>query len=298
MAEKDNTKKLRFQNIDVKSFDKPSDTTLRAIISKIADGDPTVTEGIETIMNDEIVLKPFNRAIINRVSARNTRDLQTADGSLQVAINQVLKLYYDNESQYMTKLKASLYLNALQYLMMGLDKVKLPDGQINDYIPAWKKMLIEVRNKALAFGLDDKVVRHECFSTEFMVPNKYNNALCNFEFCDEKLIKSFADRLKKYEKTRNPEILIDMKTFPSGRETSQKSTNTEKLLAELAKRFNVAKITPSYYHKHANAIKSEILKMCPDNLSMTYDVINAVAQYLRAEEQYRILLNLPADRIL
>ena len=283
---------MKFENVDIQDFleeNKASNVALRKIINKVAGDNPTVALGIESLMSERIILRSFERAFVTLISAKNDHTLQSVEAGFQTTINEV-KSYHEQNSPYMTAKKTSLYLYSLQHLIMNLDGWKLPNHERNNFKPALKTKLQQARSKSKILGINDSMVRSECFSTDYQQP--YDPVLRNFEFLDEVRLDNYLNNLRKYELTRNLSVLYDSKMFPTARATNQKTKAIETLIRHMEKKFKIKELNLEFYKKHFNVINQEIIKLVgADSLGTIHDVIDAITQYLEAKAQFQIQID-------
>ncbi len=169
------------------------------IIEKITNN-LKVREGIKMLLNGEIVFRSFNRAITILLTAKNKAQLERAEGSLQVAANEI-KNYEINGGASISHYQVALFLYTIQELMINLDKWKLPGNKESSYIPNIIQKLNNTKFKCACLGINESVIRDECYSTDYQIP--YDDVLCNFIYLDEEEINSFTKRLNQYEKTKS-----------------------------------------------------------------------------------------------
>jgi|GEM_PF-3241676 len=286
--------KSAFEDVDIQTFtgtSTPESDALRTIITKIAGNNPTIISGLESLLTEKVILRSFERAILTLVTAKNERALQTVEAGLQTTINEV-KMYNAQNSPYMTRQKTSLYLYTLQHLILNLDRWTLPKHAFNHFKPALKEKLQYARQKSMAFGITDDIVRRECFSTDYQQP--YDPSLRNFEFLDESRLDSFINRLHRYEITQNPRDLYNFRSYTEPKGASEKTKAVETIIKHMEKRFQIKEMDLNYYKQNCNAINKEIVCIFgPDNLPAVVEIIDSVSQYLEAKQHFQTQLGIP-----
>ena len=282
------TTKPEFEDVDIQTFigsNTPDNASLRAIIVKIAGNNPTMVSGLESLWTEEVLLRSFQRGLLTLVTAKNERALQTVEAAFQTTINEV-KTYNAQNSPYMDDKKTSLYLYTLQNLVMNLDRWKLPHNALNRFKPALKEKLQYAKLKSISFGIGDDIIRRECYSTAYQQP--YDPALRNFEFLDEARLNSYINHLRRYEVTQNPRDLYNFKTLTPPKITTKRTQAVETLIKHMEKKFQIKKMDLNYYKKNFYAINQELIEILDSNdIPKVSEVIDSIAQYLEAEQQFQ-----------
>ncbi len=292
LENKDMAKQTKFEKVDIQNFlgdSKLNNIALHSIIAKIADNNPTIILGIESLLTEKIILHSFDRALATLITAKNDRNLQKVEAGFQTTINEV-KSYSQQNSPFMTKQKTSLYLYTLQNLIFNLDKWNLPNQEKNNFVPTLKQKLQDVSARCSHLGITDDVIHRECFIADYQQP--YHPVLRNFEFLDENRLDSFNKRLRKFELTRNPNDLYDVKVFPTARSTNQKNQAIETIIHRMEKKFKIKELDRNYYREHFNIFNQEIINIIGANdLPTIYEINDAITQYLEAKHQFKIQIN-------
>lgn len=191
--------------VDLDAYLTPEDFVLpinkmHGIIAKIADNDPTVTAGLEGLINETLPLPAFERALTLLVTARTERQLQMVEAALQVTINDV-KNHHAQNPLLMPTQKCALYLNALQFLITNLGRWNLRDNKKHNFQPAILQKLQNVSERSLSLGLDDTIVNAQCYSTAYQDPE--HPVLQDFKLLDEDRLNKFHKNLQHYESIKN-----------------------------------------------------------------------------------------------
>ena len=109
-------------------------TFTKEAIAKIADYNPQVMAGVEALLNEQIDLRSFRRALVLLLTAKNERYLQAVEAGLHVTIGEI-KNYYVQGSPHMDGKKTVLYLHTLQQLINNLSKWEFANGKPNQFKP-------------------------------------------------------------------------------------------------------------------------------------------------------------------
>ncbi|MCM1403903.1 MAG: hypothetical protein NC133_00110 [Prevotella sp.] len=262
----------------------------KAKIAKIAGNNPKVMQGIESMLNGEVIFHSFERALSLLIIAKNEHYLQAVEAGLQVTINEI-KNYYAQHSPYMDDEKTSLWLYTLQYLITNLGKWEFANKKENHYQPSLMQKLRYVEIKGANLGLRNNTIHNECFTKDHQRPNDQD--LRNFEFLDEQRLDSFTNRLNKFEITQNPHDLFDStRSF----QASQQSAFThnyvnilEKVIQHLQATLHVLEFDLTYLIQHAELINQEIAKYIGSHDQDKIDSINkAIFRHIEKQRQVKL----------
>ena len=285
-----NTDKDDFEEVSINSFLKKSgnETALHHIISKVAMGDPTVTNGIESLLSEDVNLRSFKRVLPKLLLSKNEQHLRKVEAALQVTANEV-KEYYAKDIIELNK--ASLYLYTTQNMILNLDKWEFPDFRINRYRPQLMTKLEDVRFKCSYLNIPESVIRKECFSDAFKLP--YDKNLRSFEFLDEQALDSFAKRVHKYEMTRNSYDL-----YHDPKLTKLKTTGSLKVTQSLEKIIYIIEsnlgieLNLHYYTRNFHLVNEIIAKFLGTNdVYVIYSIAESLKQFLESREQFQSTLH-------
>ena len=286
---------LTFEDVDPQTF-LGDNSALRTIIAKIANNNQTVITGIESLINEELIFRSFDRALSLLITAKNEQNLQRVEAALQITINEV-RNFNAKGSPYMGNKKTSLYLYTLQTLIFNLGKWKFPDKKRNTFKPSLLVKLQYAKLKCAYANVGYDVIRDECFTSMYQQP--YDKNLQNFEFLDEQRLDSFINRLRKYEKTHNPGDLYEPKSFDQLYASAQKSNTIEKVINYLKVTFGVKDLNMAFYQSNYNAINAAIGKFVGSNeLQTIYCISEALKNHLQSEEQFKATLHGHDGRIM
>ena len=293
------TSDTSFEEVDPQVFLGDSSgqkAVIRSIIAKIANNNPTVTTGIESLMNEELIFRSFDRALSLLITAKNEQNLQRVEAALQVTINEV-RNYNAKKSPYMGNKKTSLYLFTLQNLILNLDKWKFPNKKKNTFKPNLLLKLQYAKLKCAYANVNENWIRFECFSSAYQQP--YDKYLSNFEFIDEQRLDSLINRLRKYETTKNPDDLYDSKTISDFRASIQKNNRFDKVITYIEVTFGIKKLNLQFYTTNINAVNQAIAKYLGTNEIQTiYGVSEALRQHLVSQEQFKATMQGQTGRIV
>lgn len=286
------TNNAAFEDVDLQTFlgdNSEENYALHSIIVKIANNNPTVAAGIESIMKGELSFRSFDRALSTLITAKNERALQSVEAALQVTIGEV-KNYHAKGSPYMGNKKTSLYLYTLQTMILNLGKWKLPNKLRNTFKPNLLVKLQYARMKCAYAGVDENVIRQECFTTAYQQP--YDKYLRNFEYLDEQRLDAFINRVRRYEVTQNPGDLYERRSYEELYAETQKSNTLEKIVLYIESTFGIKKLDTDFYTRNFHAVNEVIAHYIGSNeLQKIYSISDLLKQYLEGREQFKATLN-------
>jgi len=288
-----NLKDDKFQEVSIDSFindDPNKGTALRHIISKIASDNPTVIAGIESLLNEDVNFRSFRRVLPKLLLAKNEQQLQKVEAALQITANEI-KDYDAKGSLYITHKKASLYLYTIQNLILNLDKWEFPENRINQYRPRLMVKLEDVRFKCGYLNISENVIRKECFSDAYKQP--YDANLRSFEYLDEQLLDAFANRIRKYEMTRNSHDLYHgskLTTFKMN-DAAVANRTLEKIIYNIESNLDI-NLNLYYYTRNFHKVNEIISQYLGTNdVYVIYSIAESLKQYLESREQFQSTLH-------
>lgn len=281
-----------FQEVPVNSFLKNNsgnETALHHIISKIANNNPTVTEGIESLLGENINLRSFRRVLPMLLVAKSEQQLQKVEAALQVTENEIKE--YHAKGLISIK-KVSLYLYTTQNLILNLDKWEFPEHRINHYRPQLMRKLEELRFKCGYLNISENVIRKECFSDAYKQP--YDKNLRSFEYLDEKLLDNFTKRVRKYEMTRNSyDLYHGSKLTKLNTKQSMVANQTiETLIFVIESNLGIEELNSHYYSRNFHIVNEIIAKYIRTNdVYVIYAIAESLKEYLESREQFQSTLH-------
>ncbi|MBR4418839.1 MAG: hypothetical protein IKT33_02410 [Clostridia bacterium] len=257
------------------------------IIEKITNN-LKVREGIKSILDGEILFRSFNRAITILLTAKNKAQLERADRSLQIAANEI-KNYEKIGGSSIPHYQIALYLYTIQELMINLDKWKLPGNQETNYVPSIIEKLRNVKFKCACLGLNEDVIREECFSNDYQIP--YDDVLRNFVYLDEEEVDAFLKRLSRYEVTQYYGDLYK-KTLQSTWKVASEEYDIGIILCHIKINLGINRLTLKSYEENHWEIRKIINQYIgTDDIYPRTVLANALKDYLLKEEQYNKTLH-------
>lgn len=280
-----------FEDVDLQTFLNDSseeNPAIHAIIAKIANNNPTVATGIESLMHCKLIFHSFERALSLLITAKDERVLQNVEAALQVTMKDV-KTYNMKGSPYMGKKETSLYLYTLQTMILNLGKWKFPNKRHNTFKPNLLTKLEFVRMKCTYAGIEEEVIRSQCFTTAYQQP--YDKYLRSFEYLDEQRLDSFIIRVRRYESTQNPADLYDRRSSNEVYNNEQKSNILNKIISYIESKFR-KKMSLDFYTRNYVAVNEVISQYIGSNeLQKICNIADMLKQYLESREQFKATLN-------
>ena len=261
---------------------KLDDPKISNFLSTISDA--TAKLGIIAILTEEHTLKSLDRAWEVFNNAKSEHDLQIIEAALQTAITEIRE-FNARGSKYWDDGKTTLYLYALQYFILNLNKVDLGNTE-NKYIPQIVSKLQDMHTKCDELGVDFNIMRQQCITTEYQRPND-NEDLRKFKFIDSKRVDMFNTRLKKYAVTHNKEDLFESKNDYQILPTSEQiDIIIKKLTTHLEQKFHFKKLDLATFDANALDIMCEInsLFKTADPGIITY-INDVLYRRLKAQEK-------------
>lgn len=286
------TNNLKFEEVPLETFlgaESARKSSVHSIIAKVANNNKTVIAGIESLLYDELIYSTFERAIKMLLTAKTEAHLMKVEAALQVTSNEIQN-YHAKGSQYLSKKKASLYLYTLQYLIVNLEKWKLPGKKYNGYKSQLSQKLYYARFKCKCLNISDDTLRLECFTDAYQQP--YDENLRNFEFLDEKELDGFIKRIERYETTFNLDDLYKRKPFNELYSTVKNSNNIENLITYIKAYKGVKDFSLHYYTRNFHAVNDIIAKYVGTNdLYAIYNIAESLKDYLQRSEYFKNMIN-------
>lgn len=284
----DNSDNQVFEDVDTQTFLGEEASAMHRIVTKVANNNPTVTAGIESLLREDLVFRSFERAFALMITAKSEQHLQRAEAGYQVTINEI-KQYHASNSRYLDHKKTSLYLFTLQYLILHLGKWKFPEKRVNNFKPTLLQKLHEARLRCAYAGIGYDVLRQACFSKDYQQP--YDKNLRNFEFLDEQRLDTFLANLKRYDTTRTAHQLYKLKSLSRDNAPTQAENALEKIIRHVETTFGIKELNLHFYTRNFHAINEVIANFIGTNkLPVIYNVAETLRQYLESQEQFKTTL--------
>lgn len=286
----------KFEDVPLETFfgdDESKKAPIRGVISKIANNNKTVIEGIESLISENMLFRSFERAISLLVTAQNEKHLQRVEAALQTSVNEI-KNYFGKNNSHMSDTKISLYLYTLQYLIFNLDKWKFSRKKHNNYKPILFLKLNYAEYKCKTCNLSTDLIRKLCFTDIYQQLHDEN--LQNFEFLDEQALENFIKCLDKYSLTHN---VNDLYSGPKLEKLDlKKDRDIELIIDYIQIRFQLKELTLHFYTRNFHTVNEVIAEFIGNkDLYQIYTLANDIKNYLSRKENFTSILNVKNSNV-
>ena len=232
----------------------------QAVLTTLAAKEPKLKEGINAILNDQLVFDSLDRAVVNLVNAKNDGNLNSVEAALESTITRVRELN-ESKKEHMSDEKAALYLYTLRNLTTCLSDWQFENGNQNQYVPQIKKKFNMVVTQAGAIGLDTNVISEKCYAHQYKVAS--DPYLADFELLDHSKMDILLQGIQRYQDTHGWEIKEDLNTpeKPVVNGTidhgmvelhAVKERDLDRLIEDMTLRFGAQRVALGYINGHLN----------------------------------------------
>lgn len=247
----------------------------QAVLTTLAAKEPKLKEGINAILNDQLIFDSLDRAITNLANAKNDSNLNSVEAALESTITRVRELN-ESKKEYMDDKKTSLYLYTLQNLTFCLSDWQFENGNQNQYVPQIKKKFDLVMGQAAPIGIDNNVLAKKCYAHQYKVAN--DPYLADFELLDHGKMDILLQGIQRYQDTRSWEIKEDLNTpeKPVVNGTidhgmvelhAVKEKDLDRLIDDMTLRFGAQRVALGYINSHLNEFY-HMIGVCTNHYDM------------------------------
>ena len=244
----------------------------KAVLTTLAAKEPKLKEGINAILNDQLVFDSLDRAVTNLVNAKNDANLNSVEAALESTITRVRELN-ESKKEYMDDKKASLYLYTLRNLTSCLGDWQFENGTKNEYVPQITKKFTKVMVMAGQIGADTKVIEQKCSAHQYKVAS--DPYLADFELLDHAKMDTLLQGMQRYQDFRTSDIMEDLNTPEKPIVNGEidhgmvelhevKEKDLDRLIADMTQRFGEEKMALGYIKGHLNEFYN-MVGMCTNH---------------------------------
>lgn len=253
-----------------------------------------VTKCVIYLANEERNISSFLRGLKSLLTAKNSFDLTSVETSFQLAIDEIKGLRKSGCKSW-TQNKTALYLYALQYIILHLNEITLPN-QENTYKSRLGELIQNINQKCQDLGVDPAIMHQQCYDTSYR--SSTVGILHDFALIDINNVNNFNIRLEKYKTTHKNEDLYETGTYhklsrqkidaqPQKNETNSCENFMKELSNEIKKIFHFENLNLKIYNEQCIQINNEIRKLCKQSnkdIKTANAIIRLFVQYLTDKE--------------